>query len=388
MNVVLLSPHFPSHQYRYAEALQHHGVTVIGLADEPIPYLTAQQQHALSDYQYVSSMHSHDALTRACGQITADHGKIDRIESLNEYWLETEARLRTDFNVPGVQVSGIEQIKAKSAMKACFQAEGIPCARGRVVTLFSEAEAFAAEVGYPLVLKPNVGVGASHTYRIDDAEALHSIWHENADHENILEEYIAGKICSYDGLTDREGNIVWQGSMIYSNGVMEVVNHDLHVYYYTLRQIPAELERMGRQLVKAYDVRERFFHFEFFQSPENDEYIALEVNMRPAGGPSLDMYNFSSNIDLYQEWGNVVATNTFTSPEAEALYHCAYVGRKHNKDYALSHHEVMHYFGEHIVHVAEHPPLFRRAMGDYFYLIRVPLEKDLLEIAEAIHGAP
>ena len=28
-----------------------------------------------------------------------DGGKIDRPESLNEYWLETDARLRTEFNI-------------------------------------------------------------------------------------------------------------------------------------------------------------------------------------------------------------------------------------------------------------------------------------------------
>lgn len=387
MNIVLLSPHFPAHQARYAAALQRHGVRVIGLADEPPHQLSADVQQVLDDYFFVADMHDTDALIRACGAITARYGKIDRIESLNEYWLETEARLRTDFNVSGINMSGIQDIKEKSAMKARFQSQDIPCARGRVVKALGEAENFVKEVGYPVVLKPNVGVGASHTYRIDDGQMLARIWGENADHENILEEYIAGKICSYDGLTDREGNIVWQGSMIYSNGVMEVVNEDLHVYYYTLRHIPPELEAMGRRLVAAYDVRERFFHFEFFQQPDGS-YVALEVNMRPAGGPSLDMYNFTHNFDLYAEWGNIVARNTFSASQAEALYHCAYVGRKHNKAYALSHGEVMQHMGGAILHVAEHPPLFRRAMGDYFYLIRATEEAELLRMAEEIHRAP
>ncbi len=388
MNVVLLSPHFPAHQCRYGAALKRHGINVIGLGDEPLPLLTPEQRHALSAYEQVHDMHDDEAMLRACGQITADHGKIHRIESLNEHWLESEARLRTDFNVTGIHTSGIQNIKEKSAMKACFQEHGIPCARGRVVDTHTEALDFAQEVGYPLVLKPNVGVGASHTYKIENEAELLSTLAANGDHQNILEEYIAGKICSYDGLTDREGNIVWQGAMIYSNGVMEVVNHDLHVYYYTLREIPAELERMGRELVKAYDVRERFFHFEFFQQPDTNAYIALEVNMRPAGGPSLDMYNFTSNIDLYQEWANVVATNTFQATDATPEYFCGYVGRKHNKAYALSHAEIIHHYGEYIVHVAEHPPLFRRAMGDYFYLIRMAHEEKLLEVSEAIHRAP
>jgi len=42
-------------------------------------------------------MHNYDEMLRALGYFTHRYGKIDRIDSLNEYWLETEARLRTDF---------------------------------------------------------------------------------------------------------------------------------------------------------------------------------------------------------------------------------------------------------------------------------------------------
>ena len=36
---------------------------------------------------------------KAVAYFASKYGKIDYIESNNEYWLEQDARLRTDFNV-------------------------------------------------------------------------------------------------------------------------------------------------------------------------------------------------------------------------------------------------------------------------------------------------
>ncbi len=79
-------------------------------------------------------MHDYDALLRACGYFTHRYGKIDRFDSLNEYWLATEARIRDDFNIAGVR-SGpdIDFIRRKSKMKERFHAAGVRVARGRLV---------------------------------------------------------------------------------------------------------------------------------------------------------------------------------------------------------------------------------------------------------------
>ena len=59
-------------------------------------------------------MHQYDELLRALGYFTHHYGKIDRLDSLNEYWLETEAQLRTDFNIPGLKTDDMPRIKRKS----------------------------------------------------------------------------------------------------------------------------------------------------------------------------------------------------------------------------------------------------------------------------------
>ena len=73
------------------------------------------------------------------------------------------------------------------------------------------------------------------------------------------------------------------------------------------------LEEAGRRTARAFDVRGRFFHFEFFRADRDGGIVALEVNLRPPGGLTTDMFNYANDIDIYREWARVVAHNRFTA---------------------------------------------------------------------------
>ena len=90
----------------------------------------------------------------------------------NEYWLSTEARLRDDFNIFGVRGREINFIRRKSCMKAKFREAGVPVARGKVVQTIDDARSLIRETGYPVIAKPDDGVGAIATYRLDGAQDL------------------------------------------------------------------------------------------------------------------------------------------------------------------------------------------------------------------------
>ena len=106
MNFVFVSPHFPPNWYLFCVRLREAGANVLGIGDAPYHDLRPELQQALSEYYRVDDLHSYDQLVRALGYLTHRHGKLDRLDSLNEYWLETEARLRTDFNIPGIKKVG------------------------------------------------------------------------------------------------------------------------------------------------------------------------------------------------------------------------------------------------------------------------------------------
>ena len=199
-----------------------------------------------------------------------------------------------------------------------------------------------------MVAKPDVGVGAASTWKIHDEGELAGFIARKPPADYILEEFVQGQIFSFDGLTDREGNIVFHTGHAYAQGIMETVNEDMHVFYYSFREIPADLEEMGRRTVKAFNVRERFFHFEFFRKATNNRIVALEVNMRPPGGLTTDMFNYANEIDIYREWANVVVHNRFEATYSRP-YHCCYIGRKNTKRYAHPVAEVLRRFGPAIV---------------------------------------
>lgn len=382
MNVVFISPHFPSHYYQFCQRLKEAGTRVLGIADAAYDQLPQAVRDALTEYYRVDDMHDYDALVRACGYFTHKYGKIDRLDSLNEYWLESEARLRDDFNIFGVRGDAIHAIRRKSHMKVKFRQAGIPVAQGRVAATEQEAKALIAQTGYPVIAKPDAGVGALDTCRLDNDADLSAFFQKKTGVDYILEAFIAGRIYSFDGLTDRDGQIVFYTSHTYSQGIMETVNQSRHLSYYSLRQVPPVMEALGRRCLKAFDVRERFFHLEFFQTaPET--YVALEVNMRPPGGFTTDMFNYACDIDIYRLWAELLVTGRL-QVDYERKYHCCYASRKSRYTYRHSHEQIMDRFGRFIVQVASVPGVFSSALGEIGYIFRSPALEDIQTITAYI----
>jgi len=379
MNIVLFSPYFPPNFYHFAVALRGNGLNVLGLGDVDYDTLRPELKSALTEYYRVDDLHDHDQLVRACGYFTHRYGKLDRIESHNEYWLETDARLRTDFNVFGPKHADMAIVKQKSRMKQVFVDVGIAVAPGAVVHTLTTAQALIRDIGYPVVAKPDVGVGAAATYKIHNPQELTTFFAEKPPINYIMEAFTPGKLYSFDGLVDRDGQIVFCTAHLFNQGIMEIVNAGLDMFYYSLRDLPPGLEDVGRRAVAGFDLRERFFHIEFFQQGDGS-WVALEVNMRPPGGLTMDMFNYANDINLYQEWANLVTNNTFSATYSRP-YHCAYIGRKQHVAHRLAHADIMQQYGAFIVQHEAISPVMAPAIGQYAYLLRSP---DLAELQSVI----
>lgn len=384
MNVVFLSPHFPPNWYRFAVALRAAGATVLGIADVGVEQLHPELRDALHDYYRVDDLADYDQLTRALGWFIHRHGRIDRIDSLNEHWLETEAALRSDFNIPGINMATISAIKRKSVMKQRFIDAGLKPGRGRVCHDEAELREFIAEVGLPVVAKPDVGVGAARTYKIENEAELEAYLADKSATDYIVEEYIRGELLTYDGMTGRDGEIVFDSTFQYSNGVMEVVNAQLDIYYWMPRVIPADIAQVGRAMARAFDLRERPFHFELFRTTTG-ALIPLEVNMRPPGGWTVDMWNYSNDFDFYREWANVVVNGVFGA-EVARPYNVLYASRRDGRTYVMSHDEVLAEFGSLIVHESRMERVLASAMGDHGYVMRSPDLEPLIVAAQRIQA--
>jgi predicted ATP-grasp superfamily ATP-dependent carboligase len=384
MNLVFISPHFPEHYTAFCTQLRATGATVLGLADVPYEALGPAAREALTEYYRVDDMHAYDQLVRALGYFTHKHGKLHRVESLNEYWLATEARLRDDFNLVGIRGHQIDAIRRKSKMKKNFRRAGVAVAPGRVVHDLDTARALIKEIGYPVVAKPDAGVGALDTFRLDSDADLTALFEAPLPADYILEGFVTGTIVSFDGLTDREGNIVFATAHTFSQGIMETVNEGRHISYTSLREIPPRLEELGRRCVAAFEARERFFHIEFFhQGGEN--YVGLEINMRPPGGFTTDMFNYACDIDIYRTWAELLVHDR-RHLDYTRKYHCTYASRKNDIHYQYSHEEILARFGAEIVKLASVPGVFSSALGDMGYIFRSESLARNEEIIRFIHA--
>jgi hypothetical protein len=381
VNVIFLSPHFPPNFRHFVRGLREAGATVLGLGDEPFDNLHSDLRGKFHEYYRVSDMENYDALVRGMGHLTFKWGKIGRLDSLNEHWLETEAALRTDFNISGIQLDWIENIKRKSHMKQRFREAGVAVARGQVCITAEAAKAFIKEVGYPIVAKPDIGVGAAKTYKITDDFELDFYLRDKLPVEYILEEFVKGDIVTFDGLTDKSGKILFLASHRYSRGVMETVNEDGDIYYHSERVIPEALMQAGTASLKAFDVRERFFHLEFFEI--DGKITALEADIRPPGGLTVDMFNYANDMDVYQEWANLLVKGEFNA-KADRPYHTVYIGRKDHLQYVLEHTAVLEQYKHMVCHHERIMSIFSRAIGNYGYILRCPDLEPLLAAAEEI----
>ncbi len=150
-----------------------------------------------------------------------------------------------------------------------------------------------------------MGVGATKTYKLENDQDLVEFFLHKYEIDYIFEEFIQGQIVTFDGLADSQGQIVFTNSFAYYTGVMDTVNKDLDMYLYSLREIPEDLKEMGAKVLKYFDVKERFFHIEFFRL-DDGSLVALEVNFRPPGGYSLDIINYGQDGDVYLEYAKLL----------------------------------------------------------------------------------
>ena len=268
MNFVFISPHFPENYWNFCDRLRANGVNVLGIGDAPYETLPALLKSALTEYYRVDNMENYDEMLRAMGFFTFKYGKIDWVESNNEYWLEQDARLRTDFNITtGIKSAEIEKFKRKSVMKTYYQKAGIPTARWCVTADVTEAQAFAKTVGWPVIAKPDNGVGANGTHKFKNKTELNKFFQQEGPNaaNYILEEFVDGEIVTFDGVADANAEPIYAASHITPDSIMEIAHGKKPMWYYVAPEISPELRKMGEAALKAFGAKSRFFHLEFFR---------------------------------------------------------------------------------------------------------------------------
>ena len=384
-NFIFISPNFPTNYWQFCRELKNNGLNVLGIGDQPYDELSYDLKNSLNEYFKVGSLENYDEVYRAVAFFTYKYGRIDWLESNNEYWLERDAALRTDFNInSGFHTEDMPRIKYKSKMKEYYQKVGIPTARYYLVENKEGCLNFINEVGYPVITKPDNGVGASDTHRISSEADLDAFFSNKIPGITyIMEEFIHAEVNSYDAVIDSNGEPMFETGNVTPMSIMDIVNNEDNSIYYIVKNLPEDTRKAGRAAVKSFGVKSRFVHFEFFRLTQDQEgmgkkgdVVALEVNMRPCGGFSPDMMNYANSTNVYKIWADMIAFDRSTLPDGEHAY-CAYAGRRDGKDFVLSHEEILEKYGEQMKMVERIPDVLAGAMGNQMYVATFKTKKEM-----------
>ena len=385
MNFVFISPNFPQTYWNFCDRLRQRGVNVLGIGDASYDSLLPQLKASLNEYYRVDSLEKYEDVFKAVAYYSYKYGKIDWIESNNEYWLELDARLRTDFNVTtGVGLSSIEKFKSKAAQKKYYAKAGVPTARQLKVTTPEAAKAFVEETGWPVIVKPEVGVGAEATYKVSCQDELDAFFASRPAVPYVMEEFVTGDIYSYDAICDSHGKPIFESSAHFPPSVMDVVIGRLDMPYYVLPEVPEQLRERGRATLKAFGVKSRFVHFEFFRLTQArkglgvvGDFVGLETNMRPAGGYTPDMMDYAHSTDVYTIWADMVTADRRVLPESGDDHWCVYYGRRDGRSYVRSHEEILRLYGDRMVMCDRIPAAIAPDLGDQMYMVQVRSQAEM-----------
>jgi formate-dependent phosphoribosylglycinamide formyltransferase (GAR transformylase) len=311
MNVVFVEPFFPNNQRQFARALAEAGATVIGIGEYDLDVLDDQLKGWLYHYEQVSSVTDVAAMTYAVRWVQ-DKLWVDRLEATVEAHIMPTAQVREACTIPGTSVHTAWLCRDKPSMKEALRSVGVPTAASAAVGTAADAHAFAAQVGFPLILKPRSGAGASGTVRVDSmAELDHAlgVFGGQGVESIAVEEFIEGHEGFYDTIAV-DGRVALDFASHYYPNVLEAMRTRwISPQFISTNRIDAapeygQLREMGQRVIAALGIGTSATHMEWFFGPRGLKFS--EIGCRPPGVGAWDLYSAGNDMDLYREWANAI----------------------------------------------------------------------------------
>lgn len=317
MKAVFLSPSYPPEMQQYTRGLAEVGVDVYGVGDQPAHNLPSTLKAYLADYLHVPRILAEDDVVARVSAWLRGRS-VDRVLANWEVLVETAARLRAQFGLPGMSVDTVRGFRDKQLMKERCAAAGVRVPRSERARTNAEVVAAAERLGFPLIVKPIAGAGSADTYRVDDerglADVLTRIGHVA---EVSCEEFIEGDEYTYDTVCIG-GRPAFQNVAQYlPKPLIARTNEWISPVIVTVRDLDQPRFRagaaLGGQVLSALGMGDGFTHMEWFHTPKG-EVVFGEIGCRPGGAHLVDQMNYTCDIDLFREWARAVCWHSFEAP--------------------------------------------------------------------------
>jgi hypothetical protein len=287
---------------------------------EPSDRLPPRLRDSLAGHWQIDDPLDAGQIAWAVEGLAAQLGPVRRLLAVLEQLQVPLAMVREHLGIPGMDAATARNFRDKDQMKTVLGAAGVPCARHRLADSAQTAVGFAAEVGFPLVVKPPAGAGAKSTFRLDspaDLEAWLNVAPPAHDRPALIEEFLTGEEGSYDSVMV-DGQIVWDSISRYLPTPLEVLRNPWMQWAVLMpRHIGGPeyepIKAVAPVALNALGLRTGLTHMEWFRRPDGSVAVS-EVAARPPGAQITSMLCYVHDFDLYRAWAGLMVHGSFEPP--------------------------------------------------------------------------
>jgi biotin carboxylase len=396
MNVLMISPGYPTEINYFTRGLATQGARVFGIGDQPERDIPDVARQSLAGYRQVSSLLDEAAVVKQVQQWKAAQ-PLKQVECLWEPGVILAARLRQALGVPGQDVAQATLFRDKDAMKQAVSAAGIRTPKHQRATTPAECQRAAEQIGFPVIVKPIAGAGSADTFRVNSRLELDAVLARLGQMREVnVEEFIEAVEYTFDTVCIG-GKIAFWNICLYRPRPLTARQEEwISPQTVVLRDVEADHlaggREMGRAVLKALGFQTGFTHMEWYRT-EKGETIFGEIAARPPGARTVDAMNYASDIDLFTGWAEAALHRRF-SAKLDRKYNSAIIFKRAQGTGHIRHIEGLERlharFGPHIAAVdllpigAPRRNWILTLVSDGFVVVRHPELQATLDMADAV----
>ena len=396
MNVLILSPGYPTDMPEFTRGLAETGARVFGVGDSHPESMPGIVRRSLDDYIHVRSLWDEAAVFSSLRERLRGRS-LDRVECLWEPGIILAARLREAFGVPGLTVDQATPFRDKELMKQALDRANIRTPKHIAASSVAAVWEAAESIGFPVIIKPIAGAGSADTYRVTDRNELRDVLPRLRHVPAVsVEEFVEGDEFTFDTITVN-GEIAYYNIAWYRpRPLVARSNEWISPQVIALRNIDQpDLQggvKMGFDVIRALNFDTGFTHMEWYRK-DDGEVVFGEIGARPPGAHQVDQMKYVCDFDVFREWANAVTVGR-VSEGIQPKYNVANIykrARGTGHITAIEGAERLHReFGEHVVWNTLSPVGARRRdwrktlVSDGFIMLRHPDLETTMQMADKV----
>src|SRR5213075_577894 len=276
------------------KALKEEGYRIILVNSNPATIMTDPE---FADRTYIEPL-THDIVERIIAREKPDAvlptvGGQTGINLATALW-ESGALQRHGVELIGATYDAIKTAEDRQLFKECMTRIGVEVPQSAYAATFDDAERFAAEIGFPLVIRPSFTLGGSGggiAYNVDE---LRSIVARGLDlspvHRVLVEESVIGwKEFELEVMRDKADNVIIVCS-IENFDPMGVHTGDSITVAPQQTLTNTEYQEMrdeAKRIIRAIGVETGGSNIQFAVHPTTGRRLAIEMNPRVSRSSAL-----------------------------------------------------------------------------------------------------